>query len=236
MFNRSMTRHALMAALVTLACGAYAEDEAAAPASPHTWSANVGLFTEYVFRGVTNSNEDPAIQGGFDYAHSSGFFAGVWASNIEIDATSGDTASIEIDYYAGFGGSFANGTGWEVGFIYYHYPEQDDEGTADYDYIEGYGTLSHTWEDVSLSPSLEASIYYSPDYFGEDGDGVYVTSTFGITLPHDFAPYVTVGWQDIDGDETSGPAGYDLSWQDATDLTGCDDACEAVVFSITSSW
>jgi len=46
---------------------------AAEAASPHTLTANVGLYSQYVFRGLTQTNEDPAIQGGFDYAHSSGF-------------------------------------------------------------------------------------------------------------------------------------------------------------------
>ena len=89
---------------------------------------------------------------------------------------------------------------------------------------------------------------------GEDGDGVYTYGTFGATLPYEFNPYVTVGYQYVDGDQTSGPAGYDyvhyavgvnktlghftadLSWQDARDLSGCNDNCEAVVFSVSSSW
>ena len=62
---------------------------AEAPSSPDTFSANVGLFSEYVFRGITNTNEGPAIQGGFDYAHESGFYAGVWASKAESTLAAG---------------------------------------------------------------------------------------------------------------------------------------------------
>src|SRR4051812_31049308 len=54
----------------------------AAPASPHTVTGNVAITSQYVFRGLTQTNGDPAIQGGFDYAHSSGFYAGTWLSNI----------------------------------------------------------------------------------------------------------------------------------------------------------
>ena len=222
--------------------------------SPHTFSANIGLFSDYVFRGITNTNEDPALQGGFDYSHSSGFYLGAWASNIEFNAGTSDSASLEIDGYGGFANTFSNGIGYDVGAVFYGYPSQnEDSGGGDYNYWEFYGKLNYTWENASLSPSVETGVYYSPDFFGEDGDGVYVFGTFGISLPADFSPYVTVGWQDVEGDKTSGPNGFDyfhyaigvskslgmftadLSWQEA-DLSGCSDACEAVVFSVSSSW
>jgi len=235
---------------------ASAEEPAAAeaPAAAHTFSANVGLFSEYVFRGITNSNEGPAIQGGFDYAHESGFYLGVWASNVEFGGPATDRASIETDFYGGFAGKFANGIGWDVGMIYYAYPDQNEDTAADYNYFESYGKLNYAWEGIQLTPSLEVGLYYSPDYFGEDGDGVYTYGTFGASLPYEFNPYVTIGYQYVEGEDTSGPNGYDyvhyaigvsktlghftadLSWQDARDLSGCDDNCEAVVFSVSSSW
>ena len=58
---------------------AYAEDPpapAAEPASPHTLTGNLGFFSDYRFRGISQTAKNPAIQGGFDYAHSSGFYAG----------------------------------------------------------------------------------------------------------------------------------------------------------------
>src|ERR1035437_4409760 len=55
---------------------------AAAPASPHTFTGNVGLVSQYIFRGLTQTNAHPAIQGGADYSHASGFYAGTWLSNI----------------------------------------------------------------------------------------------------------------------------------------------------------
>ena len=76
--------------------------------SPHEFSANVALATDYMYRGGSQTNEQPAISGGFDYAHSSGVYAGVWASNVDF----GDSANIEIDYYGGIGGEFSNGIGW----------------------------------------------------------------------------------------------------------------------------
>ena len=55
---------------------------ASEPASPHTLTGNVGLFSQYVFRGLSQTNEKPALQGGLDYSHASGFYAGVWGSNV----------------------------------------------------------------------------------------------------------------------------------------------------------
>ena len=63
--------------------GASAAETAAAPASPHMFTANVGIFNDYLFRGFSYGKERGAIQGGMDYSHSSGFYAGVWASSVE---------------------------------------------------------------------------------------------------------------------------------------------------------
>ena len=58
---------------------------AAAPAAPEpdwTFSSNVGIFSQYVFRGISQTNERPAVQGGFDVSHKSGFYVGTWLSNV----------------------------------------------------------------------------------------------------------------------------------------------------------
>src|SRR4051794_36640047 len=87
-----------------------APDAAAAPAAPatppeHTITGNVGFFSQYIFRGLTQTNRDPALQGGFDYAHSSGFYLGTWASNIswlKDGGTYSGGGGIEGDFYRGF--------------------------------------------------------------------------------------------------------------------------------------
>lgn len=82
------------------------------------FSATTTLASDYVFRGISNTDGDPAIQGSMDYEHESGFYAGVWASNVKFRENAGedavdtvDEASIEIDYYAGFASEFDNGIG-----------------------------------------------------------------------------------------------------------------------------
>ncbi|MDA0188827.1 MAG: TorF family putative porin, partial [Proteobacteria bacterium] len=67
------------ALLALFATSAFAQD--AAPASPHSVTGNVTLASEYIYRGIGQTNREPAIQGGFDYAHSSGFYLGTWASS-----------------------------------------------------------------------------------------------------------------------------------------------------------
>jgi len=87
MTTKSCSRRlAACAALAACATGTALAQTAAAPATPatpeHTLTANVGLYSEYIFRGIAQTGGKPAVQGGFDYAHSSGFYAGTWASNI----------------------------------------------------------------------------------------------------------------------------------------------------------
>ena len=69
--------------------------------SPHNFTANVSLTSNYVFRGISQSSGGPAIQGGFDYSHASGFYLGTWASNVSWlkDFQGYDTGSMEIDLY-----------------------------------------------------------------------------------------------------------------------------------------
>ena len=109
----------LVAALGALfAFPALAEDAAATkhkenihviPASSHTLTSNVSLVSDYLYRGISQSGQKPAIQGGFDYARSGGFYAGVWGSSISTlsDAGIAENAGLELDTYLGFRSTFA---------------------------------------------------------------------------------------------------------------------------------
>jgi uncharacterized protein (TIGR02001 family) len=94
---------------------------AAAPASPVT--ANLGLFTQYIFRGISQTDKKPALQGGFDYAHESGFYVGVWGSNISwiSDAAPAVSASIELDLYGGYKKTIGDFS-YDIGYLRYQYP------------------------------------------------------------------------------------------------------------------
>jgi uncharacterized protein (TIGR02001 family) len=90
-----------------------------AMAEDSPFSGNVSLTTDYLYRGVTQTNHNGAIQGGFDYAHPSGFYAGVWGSNISW--LGGTGSSLELDTYAGYSAGFATDFTYNVGVLRYNY-------------------------------------------------------------------------------------------------------------------
>ena len=100
-------KKSLIALALVSAFAAPAFAEEAAPASEHTVTANVMLASNYIFRGISQSQNKPAIQGGFDYSHASGLYAGTWASNVSWVGTK-DNNSMEWDFYAGYKGAFAD--------------------------------------------------------------------------------------------------------------------------------
>lgn len=219
--------------------------------SPHEFSANVAYTTNYMYRGQTQSSESPAIQGGFDYAHSSGFYAGTWASSLEFGGGDDDT-NIEIDYYAGFGSDLGStGISYDLGALYYHYPNTDADAGADFNFLEFYGSLGYAF-DTTLQPTFGVGLAYSNDYFGEDDDSLYVTGSLDLSLPYDFGLSFIVGNLDVDGDKTSpggfdfthyavgvnkawGIFGFDVTYYDADSDCGSDDLCESLVFTVSSS-
>jgi uncharacterized protein (TIGR02001 family) len=83
------------------------------------FSGNVSLTTDYLYRGITQTNHRGAIQGGFDYADPSGFYIGTWGSNISWIPATG--SSLELDTYAGYSGGFATDFTYNVGVLRYNY-------------------------------------------------------------------------------------------------------------------
>ena len=137
-------------------------------------SANIGVVTDYRFRGVSLTEGDPAVQGGLDIAHESGFYIGTWASNI----VGGDTfGEVEVDLYAGFATQITPLVSLDVGATYYAYPTGD--GPADY--YEPYAKLG-----AQLGP-VEAGVgvYYAPDQESlGDEDNLYVSLDLGAGIPN----------------------------------------------------
>ena len=140
-------------------------------------SANLALVSDYQFRGISQTDEGAAIQGGFDMNHQQGWYLGLWGSNIEFGE-----GSMELDLYAGWSGKWESGVQTDVGLIHYAYPQGDSNG-ADLSYSEVYGSLGYQGWTVGAA--------YSPDYFGagvEDYQYLYVsydlplTDRLGLTL------------------------------------------------------
>jgi uncharacterized protein (TIGR02001 family) len=188
------------------------------------WSGNFAVTTDYVFRGITQSNGDWSISGGFDYAES-GFYAGSWWGSIDF----GDTtdANVEWDLYAGLTPSW-NGLDFDFGGIYYIYPDADNN---DYNFFELYAGVSKSLDDAV---SVGAKFAYSPDFFGATGTGTYTEGNIAFALTEVVSLDAAVGYQTIDEDEdyttfnlgaTVSMNGFDLDFRyhDA-DYPGIDDA------------
>ncbi|SFP21579.1 TorF family putative porin [Qipengyuania nanhaisediminis] len=170
-------RGRLAVSLAALACGlsspALAQDDA--DTDGVTVSANVSLVTDYRFRGVSLSGGDPAIQGGLDVAHDSGFYAGVWASSIDGGPSYGE---MEFDIYGGWSGQLSEGVSVDVGLLYYLYPSE--ELGLDTDYWEPYASIG-----FNLGPAeatVGAAYAWEQDSLGGD-DNLYVYTDLSTGLP-----------------------------------------------------
>ncbi|MCC7040129.1 MAG: hypothetical protein IT516_07440 [Burkholderiales bacterium] len=148
----------------------------AAPAPAWSATANVSIGSEYIFRGISQTGGQPTVQGGLDVAHTSGFYAGTWASNISWLEDFGlyNRSSMEWDFYAGFKKNFGV-TEWfyDVGTIYYYYPGRRNPDAYDANTWELYGVLGWKWANVKFSYSLQ-------DYFGLRPDGAKTDGTFYV--------------------------------------------------------
>ena len=150
-------------------------------------SGNVGLYSDYIFRGYTQTKNDPALQGGFDIEHESGAYAGVWASNVNWTTEGGymDDNSLELDFYGGFAGGLGEtGIGYDVGILKFYYPGENTgtAASADTDATEVYASLS---KDIGpVSASLGVYVVVSDDAWGfADADGsTYVTADVDVPV------------------------------------------------------
>ena len=137
MFKKTLMAGAVAAALATP--GVVFSADATPAKSPHTLTGNFGIFSQYIFRGLTQTDRKPAAQGGFDYSHEGGFYAGTWLSNVSwpkenasvhlapaapnlIIGTYEAGGSLEADFYAGYKWSLPQDFGLDVGTLYYWYP------------------------------------------------------------------------------------------------------------------
>ena len=159
-------KKALISAAVAAACStpfAVLAQAAPAKAAPeYTIAGNAGLFSDYRFRGFTQTDYNPALQGGIDFAHKSGFYLGNWNSNVNSTVFNG--ASLEMDFYGGYKTTFGD-FGLDVGTIYYYYPGTGANGPYEAKNWEVY--VGGSYGPVSLK------YYYAfTDFFGLKGPGV----------------------------------------------------------------
>ena len=147
---------------------------------------NLGATSDYVFRGYSQTSEDPAIFGGVDLTVGS-FYAGAWASNVDF----GDSTDAEIDLYGGYR-SEVSGFAVDVGVVGYLYTSQP--GAADYDYAELKAAASRAFGPVTLG----ASVYWSPDFFGADDEATYVEANASFSPAAQWTVSGAFGHQSLD--------------------------------------
>jgi uncharacterized protein (TIGR02001 family) len=172
----SIVRKTLLSIALLSAFPATVIAQQAAPAaaqSPHTFTGNVALVSDYRFRGISQTWGKPAIQGGFDYAHTSGFYLGTWASNISGDQYY--SGNMEWDFYGGYKWGFAPDWTLDLGALYYWYPGDVAAttplgacvyGTATAcpkaDTFELYAGLTWKWFTVKYSHSVDNKTFGLP--------------------------------------------------------------------------
>lgn len=135
------------------------------PKSPHTFTSNVSFVSDYRFRGISQTMRRPAIQGGFDYAHVSGFYAGTWASNVDGTTHFYNNTSMEWDFYGGYKGKVLPCSipdwAYNIGLIYYYYPGGKTHAprSVPYNTAEFYIEFTYKWFGIKYWQTLT-------NYFG----------------------------------------------------------------------
>ncbi|MDP6335806.1 MAG: TorF family putative porin [Nitrospinaceae bacterium] len=162
-------------------------------------SANVSMLNQYRWRGLDQSNTQPAIQGGFDLAHTSGLYIGTWMSNVDWGTEKNST---ELDIYGGYGLELPNGVGVDLNFTAFEYPGA--AASNKYDFQE-YGIgLS---KDIGVA-ALSAGFNFTGEFFGSSGSAEYIQAGLDIPLPADFGLSAHVGHQSIEQNGTYGVDDY----------------------------
>lgn len=204
MYRKLIVSLIAAASLAPLAVSAQtaAPATAAAPASPHTVTGNFMLTSDYRFRGLSQTFRLPAVQGGIDYSHTSGFYLGTWASNVSGNQYP-NGASMEWDFYGGF--KFEPAKDWiiDLGVLHYYYPGAwisnvaPNTGNTKFDNTEIYAAIAYKWMSLKYSHTVTdlfgiRSEIYAPavgglaQNCGIDSSGVAYTNPAGANgiAPH----------------------------------------------------
>lgn len=176
------------------------------PASAE-WSVTVTGVSDYLFNGVSQTMEDPALQGSIDWAGESGFYAGAWASNVDF----GDDTNLEVDVYAGYYQDINDWINLDVGAAHYSYhgASYSDEG----DYTEAY--MKWGFGNTALN------VWYAWDYFGTGAGHYIVMLNQTIPVNDDFSVLLGIDRStSLDEDEYNweGDDSY-IHWQAMANFT-----------------
>lgn len=206
-FSVSLATCALAGASPALAQDATTEAEASPPV---TISGSAALVSQYRFRGVSQSDENLAVQAGLTASHESGFYVSAWGSNLAGFGSFGGS-NLELDLIGGFK-TAVGGVTLDGGLLWYLYP-----GTDGTDYAEPYASISGTVGPASLK--LGAAYAPKQDAIGDD-DNLYVYTDAGVGIPG--APVTLkahIGYTTGSGSTLAGPDGDYVDWLIGADVT-----------------
>lgn len=199
-------RAVLLGGLLTALGGHAPAVLAQTPLDAENFSGTVTMTTDYVFRGISFSSQNPAIQGSADWAYGN-WFAGIWGTSLDhamVQLTS------EYDFYFGFASSNA-GFDWYVQPIYYHYPNADEElFGGDPDMFEVWVNASRSIAEVPGAPTVDILYGYTPDYFFEAGSGHYIRGGVAFDLGGGIGVDFGWGYQTVEGEN-------DVLWPGVSD-------------------
>ncbi len=194
-----------LAAATTLSSGtALAQAPAPAAAPDFVVTGMFGITSDYRFRGLSQNNLDPAVQGGFDVAHSSGLYIGTWGSNVSSWAAS-PTGSLELDLYGGYKTTMGD-IGVDVGLIAYKYPGSEKSWRSN---------TEEMYVGLSYGPAVFKTSYVtSKNYFASYGSDNSGTMYYDLTLSQELMPKLVgsihIGYTDYKKDGEAGVAETDV--------------------------
>ncbi|PHS38750.1 MAG: hypothetical protein COB07_07975 [Sulfurovum sp.] len=157
----------------------------AAPESALEISANLAITSNYIFRGITQTANSPAVQGGIDLGYK-GFYLGTWGSNVDFGGWTNN--NLEADFYAGYAGEIA-GFGYDLGYIYYAYPNESNLLNLD----EAYVGLSYDWDSFGINGKYSFALNTendTPDYWEV---GASAKLPWEMTLAAAYGDYDSIG-------------------------------------------
>ncbi|MFN2308219.1 MAG: TorF family putative porin [Gammaproteobacteria bacterium] len=191
-------------------------------------SANIGLASDYMFRGVSQTDSQMALQGGFDWSHASGFYVGTWASNVDSDFFGGaKDPQLEVDLYAGYAAEMG-AYSYDLGVLVYVYPGADAPAVDDFQTVEFYIGGGYAVNDA-LSLSAKLSYADELNFAGVSESGMYFSIGAEYALMENLTLSANLGYSGGDAFETlGGPTGPD-SYMDysvgvSTSFAGADFA------------
>jgi len=174
-----------------------------------TFSASVAGTSDYTFRGISQTSENPALQGSFGWDKSFkagsqeiGLYASAWGSNLKFKDS--DNAYLEIDYTGGLTTTVA-GVKLDAFGIYYTYPDAND--ALNYDYVEAGFGAGYDFKVVSVN----GQVYWSPDFFGGIGDAYYFSGGVDVPLPFKLTASAHMGYSTFDSNAATDYTDWSLS-------------------------